>query len=340
MILRAGYLRAFVLGLPVDEGRFAIRGFNSDSPARARLEQVGLSVISHYNLAVAEGFGDNLSEHLGFVSNELCGFAHEGAAMGLYAIDAVAPFSPGHFTRYIEGEGKHHLYMSFIGAGLAIGALSLSYEKALRRSRHFSRILIMDGYGFFRAFFRTEPTVRRQHIPAAVAANPIYRERYDAGVGRALWFVDGGDPDRLANTIAAFAPERRPQLWAGVGLACTYAGGVSREWICRLLELGAGHELMLAQGSLLACHARYRAGNPAPHNDLAAQTLTGLTAEALHRIADDQLDAIDQYAATTNGEDTWSAWLATIRHSLADSTAHAPVRLGRVGMSLGARVAG
>ena len=330
MLLRAGDFRSLIFGLPIDEARFAVRGFNCASPARARLEQVGTNVVSHYNLAVAEGCGANLAEHLGFVSKELCGFAHEGAAMGLFAIDALAPFSRGNFERFIEGQAKDHLYMAFIGAGLALGALHLPYERAIRRYEHFSRILIMDGYGFFHAFFRTEPTVRRQRIPAKVTANETYRERYDAGVGRALWFVEGGDPDRLATTIAAFPPVRRPQLWAGVGLAATYAGGVSREWIRRLVEVGAGHEVAMAQGSLLACHARYRAGNPAAHNDLAAQTLTGLTSEQLHRIANDRLADIDENAATTNGQDTWSVWLALIRSSLASAMAHAPSTLRRV----------
>lgn len=334
MILRAGYLREFIFGLPVDEGRFAVRGFNNASSARSRLEQVAMTVISYYNIAVEEGCGENLVERLGFVSNELCGFAHEGAGMGLFAIDALAPFSRGNFDRYIEGEGKNHLYMSFIGAGLAIGALHLSYERAIRKYTHFSRILIMDGYGFFHAYFRTEPTVRSLRLPAKVAANETYRERYDAGVGRALWFVEGGDPERLAKTIAAFAPERHPQLWAGVGLACTYAGGVSRESIRRLLELGAGHEVMMALGSLLACHARHHAGNPAPHNDLAAQTLTGLTGEQLHRIANDRLADIDQNAPMTNGQDTWSVWLAMIRSSLASSMAPAPAMLHAVGAGL------
>jgi hypothetical protein len=303
----------------VDAGRFDVRGFNHASPARARLEQVAMTVISYYNVAVEEGCGDNLVAHLGFVSDELCGFAHEGAGMGLYAIDAVAPFSRGNFDRYIAGQGRSHLYVSFVGAGLAIAAIRLSYERAIRKYRHFSRVLIMDGYGFFHAYFRTNPTVRGLRLPSKVAANETWRQHYDAGVGRALWFVEGGDPERLANTIAAFPPGRRPQLWAGVGLACTYAGGVSRQSIRRLLELGAGYEVMVGLGSLLACHARHRAGNPAAHNDLAAQTLTGLSAEQLHRIAEDELTRIDEYAETTDGQDTWSAWLGRIRSSLSNS---------------------
>ena len=329
-MINAGYLRTGIFGLPIDEARFSVRGFNRASPARARLEQVGTSVVHYYNLAVAEGCGDNLAEYLGFISNELCGFAHEGAAMGLFAIDALAPFSRGNFDRFIRGPAKNHLYMSFIGAGLAIGALHLRFEQAVSKYTHFSRMLILDGYGFFHAFFRTDPAVRRMRIPSKVVANPVYRERYDAGVGRALWFVEGGDPDRLAKTVEAFSPERRPQLWAGIGLAATYAGGVSAEWIARLLEVASGHELMIGQGALLACHARHRAGNPADHNNLAAQILTGMTSAQLHHIAENKLREINEYGATTHGKDTWTAWLEKVGASLSTSIAQPP-RVRRVG---------
>jgi hypothetical protein len=330
MMINSGYLRSGVFGLPIDEARFSVRGFNRASPARARLEQVGTSVVAYYNLAAAEGCGENLAEYLGFVSNELCGFAHEGAAMGLFAIDSLAPFTRGNFDRFISGPAKNHVYMSFIGAGLAIGALRLSFEPALDKYAHFSKMLILDGYGFFHAFFKTDLVVRRRRMHAKVAGNPVYRERYDAGVGRALWFVEGGDPDRLAKTVEAFPAERHPQLWAGIGLACTYAGGVSADWIGQLLEVASGHELMLAQGALLACHARHRAGNPAGHNDHAARILTGLTSADLHAIAEVQLGEIDEYAATTNGKDTWTAWLDKVRASLSAAMAPAPWRLASV----------
>src|SRR5438045_4207628 len=37
MIVTPGYFRTLVFGLPIDEGRFAVRAFNCASPARARL---------------------------------------------------------------------------------------------------------------------------------------------------------------------------------------------------------------------------------------------------------------------------------------------------------------
>jgi hypothetical protein len=90
------------------------------------------------------------------------------------------------------------------------------------------RWLALDGYGFHEAYFRTPLVVTRQRPPrllpgwrgcASSAAQVI-----DQGIGRALWFVCGADTDRLADTIAGFAPERRPDLWSGVGLAAAYAG--------------------------------------------------------------------------------------------------------------------
>ena len=91
------------------------------------------------------------------------------------------------------------------------------------------------------------------------------------------------------------------------------------------------HELMVAQGALLACHARHRAGNPAAHNNLAAQILTGMTSAQLHQIAEDKLQEIDEYAATTHGKDTWTAWLEKVGASLSTSIAQPPLACGRRG---------
>ena len=116
---------------------FSVRGFNrAPLPPGARLEQVGTSVVHYYNLAVAEGCGATTSPNTsGSSATSSAAFAHEGAAMGLFAIDALAPFSRGNFDRFIRGPAKNHVYMSFIGAGLAIGALRLRFEGAVSKSR-------------------------------------------------------------------------------------------------------------------------------------------------------------------------------------------------------------
>lgn len=317
MIFSLGVLRRFVLGLSNRQGVSEVRGFNPHSPARGRLELVARTVIEHYNTALEEGAGEGLELRLRFVDPELHGFACEGSAMGLFILDRLVPGARGHFSRFLSGHGRNHRYMSYIGAGLGVGAFSLSHSSVLAEERHFSRLLVIDGLGFYHGYFRTTPTVRRLEIPEEIQRDPVLRERFDSGLGRALWFVENGDPERLRATVDAFPVLRRPELWAGIGLAATYAGGVPREWLQALVDHAAGHRVMLAQGSLLACHARHRAGNPAPHNDLAAAVLSGMGAERLHGIAEARLAEIDESSEEKAGRPTWSHWIESVRADLA-----------------------
>lgn len=334
MIFSLGVLRRFIFGLSNQSGRFSVRGF-APAPAQQRLELVARTVIEHYNTALEEGCTEGLETRLRMVDNELHGFACEGAGMGLFILDKVVPMASGHFSRFLEGHGKNHRYMSYIGAGLGVGAFGLSYKKVLAEHHHFSKLLLMDGYGFCKAYFKTEPTVRRHQIPADVLADNTLRERFDSGMGRALWFVEGGDPVRLRATVDAFPAERRPELWAGIGLASTYACGVDKETLQKLLSVASEYRVMLAQGSLLACHARHKAGNPAPHNDLAAGVLTGVDGAKLHAIAVERLKQINEDTDTTGDKSTWTLWVEMVRSDLAKMLggAHAvpaptPVRSG------------
>lgn len=82
---------------------------------------------------------------------------------------------------------------------------------------------------------------------------------FDHGVGRASWFVNCGEPDKVISTLCTFgASERAPDLWGGVGLAGTYAGGVSEiQW--RDLVAGApGARPYLAQAAACAANSRLR----------------------------------------------------------------------------------
>ena len=104
--------------------------------------------------------------------------------------------------------------------------------------------------------------------------------------GRSLWFVNCGDVDLLPQTIGAFPAERRPDLWAGLGLAVGYAGGRSEAEI-EALGRAAGPLLPeLAQGVAFAAKARERAGNPAAHTEMAAQAICGMSAPQAAAVTD------------------------------------------------------
>jgi hypothetical protein len=152
------------------------------------------------------------------------GFAFEGAAMGLALQDWLTPWNRGRLQNFLRGPGDVHAYMVHVGAGWVMARVPGSVEKFMSRFDPLLRWLLVDGYGFHEAFF---------HWPRYLAGGPVpkrlqgYARRvFDQGFGRCLWFVDGADVNRIAQTIGGFAFERQADLWSGVGLASVYAGEV------------------------------------------------------------------------------------------------------------------
>ena len=78
--------------------------------------------------------------------------------------------------------------------------------------------------------------------------------------------------------IDTFPVERRGELWSGVGLASTYAGGVDREALLYLLSRAGAYRPELAQGAAFAAEARVLAGNPTPDTESACRAYWGLSA--------------------------------------------------------------
>jgi hypothetical protein len=109
---------------------------------------------------------------------------------------------------------------------------------------------------------------------------------FDQGLGRSLWFVEGGEVERITATVKSFPLLRQADLWSGVGLACAYAGGVDRSAVESLRTAAALFAAHVAQGAAFAAKTRQRAGNPAAHTNLACELLCGLSAAAAADITD------------------------------------------------------
>jgi hypothetical protein len=149
----------------------------------------------------------------------------------------------------------------------------------------------------------------------------------DQGIGRALWFVCGADADHLAATIGGFAPSRRPDLWAGAGLAAAYAGYQSAsgpasredrvttaqiEASLRELAAHAGRYLPdAAQGAAFAAKARHLAGLVTPHTVTAVRALCGMDVAQAARCTD------DARPADVAAGDAYQAWRRQIRQRFA-----------------------
>ena len=287
------------------ETSIATRGFHCDGDEiRERLEGIGATFVGGYHAAL-EVDPPELAVRLDREPAAARGWAYEGAAMSLTLLDILTGWRQGRLHRLLDGAGDAHVYIIHVGAGWVLGRLPLSPGGLLARLHPVYRWLAMDGYGFHEGFFHARTAIAGQRVPRKVTG--YARRAFDQGLGRSLWFVEGANVERIAATIRAFAPERHPDLWSGVGLACAYAGGVPPEEIEALRRAAGPWAPELAQGAVFATAARTRAGHVPVHTEIACQVLCGAGAEATAAVASEAEHGLppDAEDGTRPAFETW-----------------------------------
>jgi hypothetical protein len=284
---RRPWRRALTAPLRIDEREVSVarRGFRIDTPAaRERIEEVGRSFLRGYHAALEEADVGSLGVRLDRVAPEFRGFGHEGAAMALALLDTLAPWRR-RLAAFLAGPGEPQLHIATVGAGWILGRLPLAPRSVLRRLDPVLGWLAVDGYGFHEGFFHWPRSITRQEVPRKVSG--YARRAFDQGLGRSLWFVQGADPLRVAESIARFPAARHDDLWAGCGLAAAYAGGCEPAALAMLPALAGRSSPMLRQGATFAAVAREHGRNPAAHTELASQVLCGRGTPELAAVAEE-----------------------------------------------------
>jgi len=272
-------VRRALFGISRREADLATRGFAATTAdKRARLEAIGRRFIDGYNASLS----DNLDSELEEGDPDLGGFAVEGAAMACALLDYLTPWRRDRWARLLANRPEH-VYLIHVGAGSATARLHGSLRRAVARRDPLLGWLVADGWGFHQTYFHPERWATGR------ARRPL-RDGYlaravDQGVGRALWFVAGADPDRAASHVERFAPDRRADLWSGIGLAATYAGGCAAADLAALVTLARDCRAPLAQGAAFAATARGVAGNTTAFVDRAARALSGRGSTELWKLA-------------------------------------------------------
>jgi hypothetical protein len=267
------------------------RGFHKKSPeAQERLETVGKMFLEGYAHAMEARTPADAVGPLEQLPDWLRGFAYEGAGMGLAVLDGLPFGRSDNVDRFLETErGEAYRYLVYVGIGWAMARIPRFRWPKPESLDPMLVPLVLDGYGFHQAYFKTAryvdgqyqdpnfPWPRGRH--GAHANNAI-----DQGIGRALWFIGGIEPTLVADKVDAFPESRRADLWAGVGLAATYAGGVDDDELRTVLRRSGEFRVNLAQGSAFAADARVRAGIVPEHSARATRIFCGATPQEVARM--------------------------------------------------------
>ncbi|GAB3834652.1 DUF1702 family protein [Dactylosporangium cerinum] len=318
-----GSLRRLALTPSLDDVSFAKRGFPvRPTDATRRLEAVPQAVVCGFEWAIDSPGLHDVQSRLDLVEPEQRGFAYEGATMAYTVRDAL-PGPRRHLARQLlRGPAVPYTFLTYIGIGFAMARLPRAlWSKVLpdlTGTPYFPTMswLAVDGYGFDKAYFDTGRWVTGQQRPKPYPwqGHPGYFNRaVDQGIGRALWFIHGGQTDDVAAAVAAFATSRQGDLWSGVGLAASFAGGCDAAGHAALRRHAAQHRPQLALGAVFAAKARTFAGFVPAHTETAVHGFTELSVTDAAHLADQV--AVGGFG--TGPEPDYEAWRDRIRSRFA-----------------------
>ncbi|WP_078653538.1 DUF1702 family protein [Streptomyces novaecaesareae] len=309
-------LRRRVLTPSTSETLLETRGFHRKNPdAQHLLETVGARFLEGYAHAVEARYPAEAEIPLDRIPVQFRGFAYEGAGMGFAMLDGLRLARRGSVARFLSGGGADHNYMVYVGVGWAMARLPRFCWPDIDAMDPLLRWLVLDGYGFHQAYFRTAKYVHEQYrdqaFPWPAHDTPSYAGRaIDQGIGRALWFIGGTDVDLVATMIEKFPESRRSDLYGGAGLAATYAGGVDESELCAFRDRAGSHRSMVAQGSAFAAEARVRAGLLIPHTELATRVFCGMTPVEAAAVTQELRPARPVPAGALPGYEVWRQAIA------------------------------
>ncbi|MER6665686.1 DUF1702 family protein [Amycolatopsis japonica] len=320
-----GALRKVMFAPSLASVGFEGRGFGVPrTPSTARLESIPQAVVCGFEWGIDAPALWEAERRLDMVEPEMRGFAYEGAAMAFTILDVMPGGRKDRTAELMSGPGLPHVFLTYIGIGFAMARLPRPLWKKVLPDldgvpfHPTMSWLAVDGYAFDRAYFDTRKWVDEQFVPQPYpwAGAPEYFPRAcDQGIGRALWFINGGDPVKVAAAVNRFPAGRRPDLWSGVGLAATFAGGCERAGLVRLREAAGEHQDQLGLGVVFAVKARTFSSFVPPHTRRAARALAGLSIEEAVELA----DSTEVTEDAADGTPAYELWRRNIRDGLAPS---------------------
>jgi len=287
-------IKKVIFGIDTKEVLFSTRKFHSGvADVRKHLENIGKQFVFGYHTALFNSEASARDKVLAAIEPEFRGFAFEGAGMSSTLLDFFTPWKRDRFKLLLKNSGQPYRYLVIVGAGWAYARLWQNPLNYIERVDPLLGWLMVDGFGFHEAYFNPKKTIMQQKRAAFCAGNAAAEHVFDQGVGRCLWFYSCADADVVARQIAQFDSSRYADLWAGLGLAVGYAGGVSKQTLTKLSEHIADYQAQFAQGVAFAAKARLSADNIMPHTETASQMFCHCSAQQAALVTDESLTGLN-----------------------------------------------
>jgi hypothetical protein len=270
--------------LSVTEASFARRGFTTAHPERRQhLENIGETFIAGYNAGLLAQDILSVCAAIASTPSHFRGFCAEGSAMGVCVRDALSlrrPLLPALLARFNDD----YTYLAHVGCGWAMARLPWRRSKIMKSLDTLLVPLAFDGWGFHDCYFDPGKVRRGSGRSVVRAGGAAARRSWDQGAGRALWFACGGDIGVACRLVMDIPETRRPDLFAGLGLAITYAGGAGLDELEKARAHAGLYQGDLAQGSAFALEAHVHGATASPAVFERAATLTGVAGEKICEI--------------------------------------------------------
>lgn len=277
------------------------------TPAAQRLDGIVGVALTAQAVALNDD-EEGLESHLGAGDPDLVGFAVEGAAMGLTMLDHRAPRDTARVDQFLERWDRFRSIV-YAGMGLGLAEVKAPVLEAAQARGDLDAYFAINGYAFHLVLFAPQEYLDGRPLPDDLS--PL-GSVFDQGLARAAWFTAAADGAAVAAIIASFPPDRRDDVWTGVGLAATYAGGLDPEGLRRLADGAGDHGAALAAGSAMAAHLRVAGGNLGPDHEAACEALSGWPAAKA-----DELVRSAKAAAPDDSLSAFKGWHHEIRGAFA-----------------------
>ena len=207
------------------------------------------------NLAKKHKEKDSLFASLDSVPQPFVSVAYEGASFYIASTCFVNENeSFDEWVFFSKQACSEHIPQIHIGLGWAIAKEKKNINDFIKKTDKAFTPKIFDGFGYCSGLFYRREVVRLGRIPAII--KPDFTPFFNQGLGRFFWHISDGDANKLPRFLSLVEKKRLGDVWRGIGIAFTYAGGVKKSEILDVLTISKEYKKDFKSGVVLALQTR------------------------------------------------------------------------------------